>query len=193
MMTERVRLRLQANKGLGVAGLRVVRAGRSRPLRGFAQGVMVTAESLRRAVAGGLFDGAPVFFQHQLQDGRDLRDMAGVLAVARYDEATEAVLAELHPYSTSAGQELAALVADLRRHREQGVPAPDVGVSLDAFFVVDRQAKPPTALQLTELRSVDIVFRPAAGGRILAAEGAVGAGFNPAVAARRSGFQPAGG
>lgn len=176
-MTERVRLRLQASRGLGVAGLRVVRAGRTRPLRGFAQGVMVAPESLREAAARGLFDGAPLFFQHRLEDGRDLRDMAGVLAAARYDEASESVLAELHPYSTAAGQELAALVADFRRHRENGIPAPDVGVSLDAYFIVDRETTPPRAVRLTELRSVDIVFRPAAGGRILAET--VGAGLKP--------------
>src|SRR5690606_5774332 len=179
-MTDRVRLRLQASRGLGVAGLRVVRAGRTRPLRGFAQGVMVAPESLREAAARGLFDGAPLFFQHRLEDGRDLRDMAGVLAAARYDEATEAVLAELHPYSNAAGQELAALIADFRRHRQDGIPAPDVGVSLDAYFIVDREATPPIAARLTELRSVDIVFRPAADGRILAAEPNVGAGFKPA-------------
>jgi hypothetical protein len=66
--------------------------------------------------------------------------------------------------------ELAALVGDLRRHRARGIPAPDVGVSLDAFMVFDRAVEPPVARELTAVMSVDIVFRPAADGRILAEE-----------------------
>jgi hypothetical protein len=97
--------------------------------------------------------------------------MAGVLAGASFDEGEEAVLAELHPFSNGAGAEAAALVSDLRRQREQGIPTPDVGVSLDAFFVFDRAVEPPLARQMTEVVSVDIVFRPAADGRLLAEEG----------------------
>src|SRR5690606_8433209 len=122
------------------------------------------------AVAEGLFHGVPVFFSHVLGDGRDVRDMAGVLAEAAFDEEEEAVAAALHPYTNGAGAELAALVADFRRHTAAGIPAPDVGVSVDAYFSFDRQADPPAAQRLADLLSVDIVFRPAADGRILAAE-----------------------
>jgi hypothetical protein len=151
--------------------LRVARAGRTRPVRGFAGGVVLAAGTLREAAGRGLFEGAPVFFKHAREDGRDVRDMAGVLAGASFDEGERAVLAELHPFSNRAGGELAALVGDLRRQRVLGIPAPDVGVSLDAFFVFDRAVEPPLSRQMTELVSVDIVFRPAADGRILAEEG----------------------
>lgn len=161
---------MKQQDGDGVIPLRVARAGRTRGVRGFAGGVVLAAAALREAVGRGLFEGTPVFFRHAREDGRDLRDMAGVLAGAAFDEAEGAVVAELHPFSTSAGAELAALAADLRRYRTRGIPAPDVGVSVDAFMVFDRAAEPPVARQVTEVMSVDIVFRPAADGRILAQE-----------------------
>ena len=88
-LTERVRLRLQAS-GLGVAGLRVVRRGDAAPAR-FRPGVMVAPESLREAAAAA-FDGARRSSSNRLEDGRDLRDMAGARR-GRYDEASESVLA----------------------------------------------------------------------------------------------------
>src|SRR5690606_29923810 len=93
-----------------------------------------------------------------------------VLAEAAFDEEEEAVAAALHPYTNGAGAELAALVADFRRHTAAGIPAPDVGVSVDAYFSFDRQADPPADQLLLALLSDDIVFLPPADGRILAAE-----------------------
>jgi hypothetical protein len=150
--------------------LRVVRAGRTRPVRGYAGGVMLTAAALHEAVRRGLFDGVPVFFRHMRDEARDLRDMAGVLTDAQFDWAAEAVVADAHPFSTQAGEALERLAADLRRHRTKGIPAPDVGVSLDAYFEFDHSGNLPVSRRLAELVSVDIVFRPAADGRILAEE-----------------------
>lgn len=154
--------------------MRFVRAGQTMPIRGFPHGVHFAAEALQRAVAEGKFDGAAIFFQHvevhsANGSGRDVRDLAGVTAGAAWDEEAQAVVGSVYVYGNQAGRELQALAADLRRHKAEGVPLPDIGVSIDSFFVFERGGGGiPRAVRMSELLSVDVVFRPAADGRILA-------------------------
>jgi hypothetical protein len=153
----------------GAIPIRFVSAGQSMPLRGFRNGIRFTAAALRQAVDDGHFTGAAVFFTHVLDSStRDVRDLAGVTANATFNEETQAVEGVVIPYSNGAGQELTSLASDFRRHRESGIDRPDVGVSLDAFFILDKSSSPPRTERMAELLSVDIVFKPAAEGRILA-------------------------
>ena len=151
--------------------IRIMRAGRSRPMRGFPNGIELPAAVLQAAADAGLLEGRPIFFTHQLNTyERDVRDMAAVIHSATFDGT--ALVASYRPYNSAAGQELQALAADLRNQREEGIPEPDVGLSFDAFFSIDREAQPPRANTIHDVLSVDIVFQPAADGRILAqAEG----------------------
>ncbi len=168
------RLRLSAALLVGEAAadripMRFVRAGRTMPIRGFPKGVEFTSEALREAAAAGRFDGAAVFFQH-VDGGRDVRDLAGVTAGAVWDEESSSVLGMVHVYGNQAGRELQALAGDMRRHRQAGIPLPNIGVSIDSYFVFERGGAggAPRAVRMSELLSVDVVFMPAADGRILA-------------------------
>ena len=117
--------------------MRFVRAGQTLPVRGQPKGVIFTREALLQGVADGLFDGRAVFFTHVLDGGRDVRDLAGVTANSFYNEETDSVDGEVFLYHNTAGTELDVLVADFRRHRFEGIPQPDVGISIDAFFVFE--------------------------------------------------------
>jgi len=147
--------------------IRIMRAGRTNPMRGFPQGIEIPGSVLEAAAASGALEGRPIFFTHERSTyDRDVRDMAAVIHGATFDGS--AIVADYRPASNSAGQELRSLAQDLQEVRAEGLPEPDVGLSFDAFFALDRDTKPPTARELVEVLSVDIVFRPAADGRILA-------------------------
>jgi|GEM_PF-716434 len=165
---------LPAGTNEEVIPIRVVRAGRTNPIRGFPRGLAISAASLQDGLARGLFDGVAVFFMHVLESGRDVRDLAGVTDNARWDEEAQAVIADVHAYHNTAGKEFAALAGDFRRHRERGIARPDVGVSMDSYFTTappPTNNQPPATAVMTALSSIDVVFRPAADGRILATSG----------------------
>ncbi len=151
--------------------IRIMRAGRTRPLGGpsrrFTEGVDLPPGVLQAAVAQGLFEGTPIFFNHLSRPSeRDVRDMAATIHGATF--AGDAVEAGYRLTSNRAGQELRALAQDLRETREAGLPEPDVGLSFDAIFTLDRSQSPPRATAVMDVLSVDVVFKPAADGRILA-------------------------
>jgi hypothetical protein len=110
-----------------------------------------------------------VFFRHVLDDGRDVRDLAGVTSQAFFNEETQSVDGVVFLYRNAAGRELGTLAQDFRRHRQEGIPRPNVGVSIDAFFQLEKAGNgAPRTVRMSELLSVDVVFQPAADGRILA-------------------------
>lgn len=148
--------------------IQIAQAGVTRPIFNEPAGIELPATMLRAGIDAGVFDGAGVYFVHD--DGpRNPQQLAGVTAGARWDDEAGAVVGDIHPYSNAAGRDLEALAADFRRHREHGIPQPDVGVSLDALFSVQRLAtgRPPRATTIKQLNSLDIVHSPAANGRIL--------------------------
>lgn len=149
--------------------IRIMRAGRSNPMRGFPQGIDIPADVLQAAAAEGLIEGAPIFFRHISRSfDRDVRDMAATIHGGNFDG--EALVADYRPTTNAAGQEFRSLAQDLQERRAEGLPEPDVGLSFDAFFTLDRKQSPPRATAVVDVLSVDVVFRPAADGRILAQE-----------------------
>lgn len=171
MSDDQVQIRLQAeilpdaaaNEGELLSVLaRVIEPGQTQPVQGFPDGVFIPADVLMASVP--LFDGAPVFVNHDYDHPgrpRDMRDFAGTVGKTTYDGG---VLAKLYPVDGSAGAVLASLARSLRALRQVGLPLPDVGLSIDAWWRV----KDGVAQAISKIRSVDIVHGPAAGGRLLA-------------------------
>lgn len=144
---------------------RLIAAGQTKPLIDRPQGVYIPEQVL--LAAASLFDGVSVFLNHKYTAPhlpRNIRDFAGTTTAAYYDQDQRAILATIHPAETTAGKELAALHATLRHHRQNNLPLPDVGVSVDAWWLI--QEEQVTALN--KINSVDVVHQPAADGRLLA-------------------------
>jgi len=125
---------------------------------GTANGLTYGRETLARAEER--FEGAPVFVDHatpadaQRPGGRSVRDLAGCLHGARWDGARGELRGKLELYPGAAWLE--ALI-------EQGGREPFLGLSADMW--VRREGK--VVLAIEEVNSVDVVVRPAAGGRFL--------------------------
>ena len=136
-------------------------------MRGFPQGILIPPAVLQAAAQDGLLEGVPIFFSHQTSTfNRDVRDMAATIHGTAFDG--EALVADYRTTTNTAGQEFRALAQDLEERRAEQLPEPDVGLSFDAFFSLDRKQSPPRATAILDVLSVDVVFRPAADGRILA-------------------------
>jgi len=128
---------------------------------GVANGLAFSPELLEAAAP--LFHCVPCFIDHALPGenrpgGRSLRDLAGLVMDPRWDPATQAITARLRltdprwlPVIRAFADypQLVGLSADLWLHRSDG------------------SARPSTVTAIDSVNSVDMVIRPAAGGRFL--------------------------
>ncbi len=152
---------------------RFVQAGLTRASGGRAGRFQLSPQALEQAAAAGLFDRRAVFLDHAAAfEHPRLRDLVGVTAAAAWNPSTQAVEGVIRLYESRAG--LADLLDQLLA---EGPEAPDVGLSI-VFYP---QYAPPAdgahgpihapavidAIRFVE--SVDLVFEPAAGGRLLQA------------------------
>ncbi len=160
---------------------RFVRAGRIQAAGGEAGGVEVTPQALAGAVQAGLFEKRAVFLDHaRLWENASLEKIVGVAGQAAFDGS--AVSGEIEMYDTPLARAVSGLLDELL---EQGPNAPDVGLSL-VFYPIWGAAYEGGG-QITGIRhieSIDLVFQPAADGRILAA---LSAGSQPGAAGAASG------
>jgi hypothetical protein len=119
------------------------------------------------AHAAERFAGVPVFVDHatpadmRRPGGRSVRDLAGILREARWDPEARCIRGRLS-LARSVGW-LRALIADF-------APYPSLfGLSADLWLRRTESETPPREVSvIEEVNSVDIVVRPAAGGRFLA-------------------------
>ena len=128
----------------------------------------ITPEALRRAVSAEKFDNRAVFLDHAvLWESPSLKNLVGKTLSARYLEGEGAVEGEIALYPSA--ERIAGLLDELLA---EGSDAPDVGLSI-AFYPVyaPRQspADPRRVVGIRHIESVDLVFQPAADGRILEA------------------------
>lgn len=152
---------------------RLVRAGRVRTASGELSDIEIEAQALQEAVAQGLFTGKAVFIDHAVPpEAPSLRNLVGVIETATYAEAEQAVHGRLKLYQTPAGDAMRALLTHLLADSQAGRPVPDVGLSLTFY---PRWGKPDPHRELRRvvgirhIESVDLVFQPAADGRVLQA------------------------
>lgn len=138
-------------------------------------GVTYPAEMLRQAASAGLFEGRPGMCYAKVDaDGVPIRDhikpvslvggtplnTAVVFKNTRWDESLQAVVGDMHVLTgTETGDELDAHLRAL----EQAGAIETFGLSIDGEGPVDQSGR----VTLAVINSVDVVTRPAAGGRVL--------------------------
>lgn len=164
-------LRLQAEFLAGASAprrylARFVRAGATRTAGNRPADLILEAQALRQAAAAGLFDQRAVFVDHAAHSEHpSLRNLAGVTLKARYDENSQAVVGAIQFYR--AAHAITALLDEILEQKES---APDIGLSIVFWASFDPTAAPGGARRVTAIQhveSVDLVFEPAADGRIL--------------------------
>jgi hypothetical protein len=153
---------------------RFVQAGEARAAGGRPSGLTIQAEALRAAVAAGAFENRAVFIDHAalLSGGLaaahpSIERLAGVTQAARWDESAQAVEGLVRLIDTPAGELAERLLEELLN---DPLNAPDLGLSLVFYpaHPLDPLQQPRQVQAIDHIESIDLVFEPAAGGRILA-------------------------
>lgn len=160
---------------------RLVRAGRITTASGKPGRIMITPDSIQNAVDRGLFEGLAVFADHPgWFEGPSVKALIGMTHAAEFNGVTESADAVIRFYNTgeTADARLANVIAETLAmfiaDKEKGLPPPNIGVSL-VFWPIWRnkaanEPRYPLILdQFQKIDSADIVFGPAADGRILEA------------------------
>jgi hypothetical protein len=147
---------------------RFVRAGRIRAGGNRESNIIVEPSALIAAQAEGKFDGKAVFVDHAgFFEYPSMRNLAGVTFNSEWNEDTDSVDGYIEFYST-AGE----IVNLLNEILGDGEKAPDIGLSLvfwPRWAPRDSVEDPRRIIGITHVESVDLVFEPAADGRIIEA------------------------
>ena len=133
---------------------------------GTGNGWEFSADVLRAAVP--LFDGVQCFVDHlpmYSEDGHSVRDVAGLLSNATFDEGLQGIVAKLTPFGPSA-ELLKATLAEILA--VEGVDT-KIGFSADLAF----NCEGSVVTDIVKIFSVDLVVDPARGGAVLRALNAV--------------------
>ena len=170
MCTAVFAVRLQGNEwgGRRMFSARLIRAGYTRNLLNEKTDLFVTPEALRTAVDEGLFDGLACFIDHDLSPS--LRNLIGNWHFAFYDDDEQAVQATLSTFRTAATGPIIDLLSEILALEADGQTPPDIGVSL--VFYPEWSSSSEGSRQVNrflQIESADLVFFPAADGRILKA------------------------
>jgi hypothetical protein len=158
---------------------RLIKAGRILRADGRPGNIVIPAESLTNALDRGLFKGLAVFADHPgFFETPSVKALIGVTHSPTYNPETDSIDAVLKFY-TNAGNEdgrLANVIVDtlhmMLKDQSIGIPTPDIGISL-VFWPVWRSSQPGDKMRILDafhkIDSADVVFGPAADGRIIEA------------------------
>jgi hypothetical protein len=146
---------------------RFVRAGSIRAAGNKPSNIVIEPGALKHAVDQGMFEGKAVFLDHAgLFDYPSVRNIAGVTLNARWNESEQSVDGRILFYSKAS--QITSLIDEMLSDTNP----PDVSLSL-VFFPQwapwDHQDDPRRIISINHIESVDLVFEPAADGRILQA------------------------
>lgn len=150
---------------------RFVRAGRIQTAAGKQADIEITAQALENAVAQGLFEGRAVFVDHAgFFDYPSLRDLVGVSSNAVSIDQGQEVNGQIRLYETPQAQPIIDLLEEFLHDRQAGYAVPDIGLSL-VFFPIWEETQKGAGLRrvvgIQQIESIDLVFQPAADGRLL--------------------------
>ncbi len=155
-----------STRGNAKYACRFVRAGRVRSADNSPAALSIPAAVLQAALSGGHFEGKAVFIDHAAPLGApSLRNLVGVSSQAAWNAENQAVDGVIQFYDTGDGRQAAILLNQLLAQAGQ---APDVGLSL--VFWCDQNPSEDGGADIAAIRhveSIDLVFQPAAGGRVL--------------------------
>ncbi len=147
---------------------RLIRAGYTRNILNEKTDLFVTPEAIQSAVHAGQFEGLACFIDHVSPGSNpSMRNLLGSWHTSSWDSSTQAVTATLTAYVTG---DTRPILDRLDQMLDAGVPSPDVGVSL-VFYPEWKNTTSGErhVASFRQIESADIVFFPAADGRILEA------------------------
>jgi len=157
---------------------RLVRAGRIKRADGAPGPIEIPAPTLFAAARDNLFEGLAVFADHpSFLENAQVKHLVGVTYDSYFDPDTASVLATIRFYDDEeAGADvgLARTIAGILKMMlddfNNEIPIPNVGVSI-VFWPEweEGRSDPRIVKELKKIDSADIVFSPAADGRILEA------------------------
>ncbi|MFC1879831.1 hypothetical protein ACFLZW_07960, partial [Chloroflexota bacterium] len=132
--------------------------------------IIVEPEALTTAVMQGLFDDKAIFVDHAPWfENASLEKLAGVSSQAEYNQRGKSVEGVIRFYQTPTAQAIVTIIDDMLNNPEN---APDVGLSLSFYgqwAPRDNYDEPRRLVGIKHVESIDLVFEPAAEGRILEA------------------------
>ncbi len=171
MIEDNVTLRLQVGSVQGGKKkkyrCRFVRAGEVKTASGQPAGIVIQAEALRLAVE--LFDQKAVFIDHAgWLDAPSLRNLVGVTSAPVFNDVEQSIDGDVQFFDTDSAAEIAVILDEILSDPEQ---APDVGLSIVFYptWQFDEATGKRTVVAIKAVESVDLVFQPAADGRVLEA------------------------
>jgi hypothetical protein len=157
---------------------RIVRAGRITAADGSPGSIFIPSVALTAAAADEKFEGLAVFADHPgLFESAQVKHLVGVTHDSYYDVYSKSIFATIRFYDdqeSDADVGLANTIAGILRMMlddvAAGLPSPDVGLSI-VFWPEweEGSADPRVIRRFRKIDSADIVFSPAADGRILEA------------------------
>jgi hypothetical protein len=147
---------------------RFVKAGRVRAAGNRPSNLEIMTEALSTACEQGMFDNKAVFIDHAgWFENPSIRDLAGVTAEAVWNPGDQSVDGKIKFYQES--DWLTRLIDEML---EEGEKSPDIGLSI-VFWPEFEESKnendPRKIVGIRHVESVDLVFEPAADGRLLEA------------------------
>lgn len=162
---------LSAQGGQHTYLCRFVRAGRISAGTGKPADIEITPQALQDAVAQGLFEGRAVFVDHaSFFEYPSLRDLVGVSSNAVSIDNGQEVNGQIRFYETPQAQPIVDLLEEFLHDRQAGLAVPDIGLSL-VFFPIWEEPSNLNGLRrvvgIQQIESIDLVFQPAADGRLL--------------------------
>jgi len=151
---------------------RFVRAGRIRGAGNKPTNIIVEAEALQSALMRGMFEGKAVFIDHSgFFESPSIKNLAGVTHDPHWNEAEQAVDGTISFYNKAGVDGINPITALLDELLTDPTP-PDIGLSLvfwPKWAPRDSDSDPRRIVEILHVESVDLVFEPAADGRILQA------------------------
>jgi hypothetical protein len=155
-----------------------VKAGRVRSSANQPSNIEITPHAIQSAWQSGLFNGKAVFIDHAaLWEYPSLENLVGVTQTSTWNEAEGAIEGTIKLYSNSPGTSIALLLDELLSEESP----PDIGLSIVFYPQWEEKVgqvsipddSPPDNIRkiigITHIESIDLVFEPAADGRILQA------------------------
>lgn len=149
---------------------RIIKAGRIRNAINEPGHFVVEPEALETAVANSMFNGLACFVDHSHWSTNSLKNLFGSWHTITYNPHEKAVYGTLRYYESDATRPIAELFDQILADAQEGLPIPDVGVSI-VFYPIwtDADNGPKLLTGFKKIESADLVFTPAADGRIVEA------------------------
>ncbi|MEW5870727.1 MAG: hypothetical protein AB1894_15750 [Chloroflexota bacterium] len=149
---------------------RFVRAGQVLDTARHPANLFVEPQALEAAAQAGMFTNKAVFIDHTgFFDENYIDRLAGVTLNGDYNPVDQSIEGTIRLYSTPTGQAIATLLDEIVADPSA---APDVGLSIvfyPQYAPRDNPDEPRRIIGFRHIESVDLVFQPAADGRILQA------------------------